>query len=78
MSRVLNLSPEKVDARRERPLGDLGGPTSRADARRREVRTQVRGRAGIDGEMIHARGSGPRGGALGTPWGASKVPKEPG
>lgn len=58
---------EKVDARRERPLGDLGGPTSSADARRREVRTQVRGRAGIDGEMIHARRSGPRGGAPGIP-----------
>lgn len=58
---------EKVDARRERPLGDLGGPTSSADARRREVRTQVRGRAGIDGEMIHSRRSEPRGGAPGTP-----------
>lgn len=58
---------EKVDTRPERPLGDLGGPTSSADARRREVRTQVRGRAGISGEMIHAGGSDPEAVCPGLP-----------
>lgn len=69
---------QKVDACPERPLGDLGLPISSVDARRREVRTQVRGRVWINGEMIHAGGSGPRGGELWTSCGLSKDPKDPG
>lgn len=72
------LAQEKVDARPERPLGDLGVPISSVDARRREVRTQVRGRVWINGEMIHAGRSGPRGGELWTSWGLSKDLKDPG
>lgn len=60
VSQVLSLAQEKVDARPERPLGDLEVQISRADARRREVRTQVRGRVWINGEMIHAGRSGQR------------------
>lgn len=72
------LAQEKVDARPERPLGDLGLPIFSADARRREVRTQVRGRVWINGEMIHVGGSGPRRSEPWTSWGLSKNPKDPG
>lgn len=72
------LAQEKVDARPERPLGDLGVPISSVDSRRREVRTQVRGRVWINGEMIHAGRSGPRGGELWTSWGLRKDLKDPG
>lgn len=73
------LAQEKVDARPSGAPsgGDFGLPISSADARRREVRTQVRGRVWINGEMIHAGGSGPRGGEPWPSWGLSKDLKDP-